>query len=96
MKRIILSFMALIFAVSSFAQSTVETINSPKAMKPIIMVIPEKAWCINQGFVKDNDPKSPDYEKALLNDDVLNVITKMGGIMQERGYTLKNLQSALD
>ena len=56
MKRIILSFMALIFAVSSFAQSTVETINSPKAMKPIIMVIPEKAWCINQGFVKDNDP----------------------------------------
>lgn len=76
MKRIILSFMALIFAVSSFAQSTVETINSPKAMKPIIMVIPEKAWCINQGFVKDNDPKSPDYEKALLNDDVLNVITK--------------------
>lgn len=39
MKRIILSFMALIFAVSSFAQSTVETINSPKAMKPIIMVI---------------------------------------------------------
>ena len=96
MKRIILSFMALIFAVSSFAQSTVETINGPKAMKPIIMVIPEKAWCINQGFVKDNDPKSPDYEKALLNDDVLNVITKMGGIMQERGYPLKNLQSALD
>lgn len=47
-------------------------------MKPIIMVIPEKAWCINQGFVKDNDPKSPDYEKALLNDDVLNVITKNG------------------
>jgi len=46
--------------------------------------------------VKDNDPKSPDYEKALLNDDVLNVITKMGGIMQERGYPLKNLQSALD
>lgn len=96
MKRIILSFMALIFAVSSFAHSTVETINGPKAMKPIIMVIPEKAWCINQGFVKDNDPKSPDYEKALLNDDVLNVITKMGGIMQERGYPLKNLQSALD
>ena len=27
---------------------------------------------------------------------MLNVITKMGGIMQERGYPLKNLQSALD
>ena len=34
--------------------------------------------------------------KAVVNDDVLNVITKMGGIMQERGYPLKNLQSALD
>lgn len=32
----------------------------------------------------------------MVNDDVLNVITKMGGIMQERGYPLKNLQSALD
>nr|WP_206081788.1 DUF6175 family protein [Hallella mizrahii] len=32
--------------------------------------------------------------KAVVNDDVLNVITKMGGIMQERGYPLKNLQSA--
>lgn len=93
MKRIVLSFAAFLFAVLTFAQTTA---NQPKAMKPIIMVIPEKAWCVNNGFVKSNDPKTPDYEKALLNDDVLNVITKMGGIMQERGYPLKNLQSALD
>lgn len=93
MKRIVLSFVAFLFAVLTFAQAPA---NQPKAMKPIIMVIPEKAWCINNGFVKSNDPKTPDYEKALLNDDVLNVITKMGGIMQERGYPLKNLQSALD
>ena len=89
MKRIVLSFVAFLFAVLTFAQTTA---NQPKAMKPIIMVIPEKAWCVNNGFVKSNDPKTPDYEKALLNDDVLNVITKMGGIMQERGYPLKNLQ----
>ena len=96
MKKLFISFMALICTLGAFAQSTAENINQPKAMKPIIMVVPEKAWCINQGFVKDDDPKSPDYEKALLNNDVLNVITKMGGIMQERGYPLKNLQSALD
>ena len=96
MKKLFISFMALLCTLGAFAQSTAENINQPKAMKPIIMVVPEKAWCINQGFVKDGDPKSPDYEKALLNNDVLNVITKMGGIMQERGYPLKNLQSALD
>ena len=96
MNRILTAIVALLCTLSSFAQSTAESINQAKARKPIIMVIPEKAWCINQGFVKDDDPKSPDYEKALLNDDVLNVITKMGGIMQERGYPLKNLQSALD
>ena len=96
MKKLFISFMALLCTLGAFAQSTAENINQPKAMKPIIMVVPEKAWCINQGFVKDDDPKSPDYEKALLNNDVLNVITKMGGIMQERGYPLKNLQSALD
>lgn len=96
MKKIFISLLALLCTLGAFAQSTVENINQPKAMKPIIMVVPEKAWCINHGFVKSDAPKSPDYEKALLNDDVLNVITKMGGIMEERGYPLKNLQSALD
>lgn len=99
MKKIHL--LILLLAFISFgainAQSTVEPLTQgPKAMKPIIMVVPEKAWCINNGFVRDDNPNAPDYEKALLNNDALNVITKMGGIMQERGYPLKNLQSALD
>ena len=53
MKRIVLSFAAFLFAVLTFAQTTA---NQPKAMKPIIMVIPKKAWCVNNGFVKSNDP----------------------------------------
>lgn len=96
MKKILLSIVAFVVALGCFGQTSVEELGQRKAMKPVIMVVPEKAWCINQGFVKSSDPKSPDYEKALLNDDVLNVITKMGGIMQERGYPLKNLQAALD
>ena len=64
--------------------------------KPTIMVVPDKAWCINNRFVRADNPNSPDYEKALLNDDVLNVVTEMGGIMAGRGYPLKNLRSALD
>lgn len=63
MKKLYLSFIALLCTLGAFAQSTVENINQPKAMKPIIMVVPEKAWCINQGFVKADDPNSPDYEK---------------------------------
>ena len=74
----------------SFAQND----SSHKALKPTIMVVPEKAWCINNGFTKDG--KQPDYKMALLNDDVLNAITKMGGIMEERGYPLKLLSSTLD
>lgn len=96
MKKIFVLFSMLIATIATMAQSTIVNTNSPKAMKPIIMVVPEKAWCVNNGFVRKDNPQTPDYEKALLNDDVLNVITKMGGIMQERGYPLKNLQSALD
>ena len=65
-------------------------------MKPIIMVVPEKAWCINNGYVKDDNPKEADYDKALLNNDVLNAITKMGSIMEERGYPLKLMTATLD
>jgi len=80
------------FAMSATAQES----TTKGAQKPVIMVVPEKAWCINNGFTQDSNPKAVDYEKALLNDDVLNVITKMGGIMEERGYPLKLLRAALD
>ena len=42
MKKTLLSIIAFVFAVGAFAQSMVEPINQPKAMKPIIMVVPEK------------------------------------------------------
>ncbi len=91
-KNMYLILMLFTMLSASYAQEK----NGPKAQKPTIMVVPEKAWCINQGFVSDSDNKIPDYEKAMLNNDVLNVITKMGGIMEERGYPLKLLSAALD
>lgn len=36
MKKLYLSFIALLCTLGTFAQSTVENINQPKAMKPII------------------------------------------------------------
>jgi hypothetical protein len=92
MKKLINLIVALYLVLGMQAQ------NAPtmKAQKPIIMVVPEKAWCINNGFTRDDNPKAVDYEKALLSDDVLNVITKMGGMMEQRGYPLKLLSSAMD
>ncbi len=88
-RNIIFVFMSM-FSLFSTAQDN----NERRAMKPTIMVVPEKAWCINHGYTKNGG--QVDYEKALLNNDVLNVITKMGGIMEERGYPLKLLSSTLD
>lgn len=86
----------MLLSILSISQIGAQEVKGPKAQKPIIMVVPEKQWCINHGFVSNDNPKSVDYEKALLSDDVLNVITKMGGIMEERGFPLKLLSSALD
>lgn len=85
MKKVLLQFAAALFPLFLFAQT---------AQKPVIMVVPEKSWCIQKGYTTDD--KTVDYEKALLNDDVLNAVTRMGAIMADRGYPLKLLASTLD
>ena len=89
MRTLFFTIVMLLASIIIVAQN-----DTRRAMRPTIMVVPEKAWCVNHGYTKDG--KFPDYEKALLNSDVLNVITKMGGIMEERGYPLKLLSSTLD
>lgn len=67
--------------------------------KPTIMVIPADAWCANNGYMLSYEAQGvktdvPDYKKALQNDiDLLNVITKIGELMAERGFPLKDLSS---
>lgn len=51
MKKLYLSFIALLCTLGTFAQSTVENINQPKAMKPIIIIRKTKCSTI----VKRND-----------------------------------------
>lgn len=77
----------IIFMMSLVAQAQ-------SVQKPVVMVVPEKAWCLQQGYSKDG--KTVDYEKALLNNDVLNAVTRMGAIMAERGYPLKLLSATID
>ena len=90
--KLYLSILLFMMSAFSFGQGKGEG----KALKPIIMVMPEKAWCIKHGYGIGPDGMQVDYERALLNEDVLNVITRMGGIMEERGYPLKLLSSTLD
>jgi hypothetical protein len=77
-----------------------ETIHSQAVNKPSIMVFPEDGWMEDNHYMMDvNDQgtikKQPDYAKALLNKDLYDVITKIEGLMGDRGYPLTNLGQTL-
>lgn len=72
-----------------------------QAKKPTIMVVPSEVWCHDNGFTitTNNQGKTttvPDYERACQeNSDLLNVTTKIGSLMSERGLPLKDLAAAI-
>ncbi len=72
-----------------------------QAKKPTIMVIPADVWCANNGYMQSYETQGvktdvPDYKAALQNDmDLVNVITKIGELMAERGFPLKDLSSTI-
>jgi hypothetical protein len=65
------------------------------------MVVPSDAWCNKNGYMMEFDNqgtvvKIPDYKKAFQeNTDWLLVISKINGLMAERGFPLKNMESAI-
>jgi len=92
MKKTSLLFCALIFGVTAaFSQ----------AKKPTIMVVPSDVWCNQNGYVIQFDNQGtwetlPDYNLALQNDaDLLLAISKIGEMMAERGFPLKDLGASL-
>jgi len=90
-KSLALAVMLFGVASASFSQ----------AKKPTIMVVPSDNWCVTNGFVMEFDNqgtkvKVPDYKRALQeSSDLLLVIAKLNELMTERGFPLKNLESAL-
>lgn len=74
---------------------------SAQAKKPTIMVVPDDAWCIANGYYVETDnqgriTRTPDYERALQEDmDLVTTITKIGELMNERGFPMKDLSSAI-
>ncbi|MDA0764962.1 MAG: DUF6175 family protein [Proteobacteria bacterium] len=93
MKKITLAIFIALFTFASFAQ--------PKAKKPTIMIVPSDVWCNQNGFMQEFNNqgtvvKVPDYKKAMQSDPTLiQVIAQINGMMAERGFPLKNLESAL-
>lgn len=74
---------------------------SGQAKKPIIMVVPSDAFCISKGYfttinLNGSEQKIPDFKKAMQEDSQIRlVITKMGSIMSDRGFPLKDLEQTL-
>ncbi len=91
MKRFSTSCLLLIVSVLLFGQ----------AKKPTIMVIPSDQYCLSRGYKLTFQNQGmtqtiPDYKMALQSDPELRlVITKMGQIMADRGFPLKDLEQEL-
>jgi len=72
-----------------------------QAKKPTIMVVPSKAWCDANGFTTSYDNQGrtqivPDYESAYVkNVDLKLVTTKINGMMSDRGFPPKDLETVL-
>ncbi|GAA4895704.1 hypothetical protein GCM10023311_20570 [Flaviramulus aquimarinus] len=87
--------------VLSLSYLLIATVAYSQAKKPTLMVVPSDAWCIKNGYVLNfNDQgtmvKIPDYQKAFQEDtDVLLVISQINGMMADRGFPLKNMESAI-
>lgn len=91
MKKTILATVFILVSVSIFSQ----------ARRPTIMVVPSDQYCISRGYkmefeVMGQRQTLPDYKAAMQNDAELRmVITKMGEIMADRGFPLKDLEMEL-
>ncbi|MDY0279069.1 MAG: DUF6175 family protein [Salinivirgaceae bacterium] len=91
MRKFITTIAIALVAVSLFGQ----------AKKPTIMVVPSDQYCISRGYSMEFDNQGtiitlPDYKKALQTDPNLRlVISKLSGIMADRGFPLKDLEQEL-
>lgn len=74
---------------------------SGQAKKPTLMVFPGETWCNANGYVttvnnQGRTAKIPDYERAVTEDfDLVNVITKIGELMADRGFPMKDLNAEI-
>lgn len=92
MKRIlVITILVLAGTMAAFSQ----------AKKPTIMVVPSDPWCTENGYMFRWDNQGvteilPDYDLALkTNSNLALAISKIGEMMAERGFPLKDLAASL-
>ena len=91
LKLIILSTAFMAIAINVFSQ----------AKKPTIMVLPSDNWCMQRYFMTEFDNQGtkqnvPDYKSAFQQDTELGqVISKIGGLMADQGFPLKDAEQEL-
>lgn len=72
-----------------------------QAKKPSIMVVPMDNWMLENGYMNTYNTMGknvsyPDYRKATMeSSDLINAISKVGELMSERGFPLKDLEASL-
>lgn len=94
MKKIHLLILA--FAILGFSNTVLG-----QAKKPTLMILPSDNWCNERYFmtVFDNQgtkEKVPNYKQAFQEDNELGeVISKIGSLMIDRGFTLKDAEQEL-
>lgn len=71
-----------------------------QAKKPTIMVVPSDTWCQKHNYTTDFDDqgkiiKVSDLQRAVDDNDMSFVIAKVGEMMAERGFPLKDLKAVM-
>ena len=91
MKKLLLSISFVFVKILCFSQ----------AKKPELMVMPSDVWCNDKGYMISYDNQGvqeeiPDYKKAVKTDkELTNVISKIGALMEDRGFPLKDLSATI-
>lgn len=62
--------------------------------KPKMIIFPSDDWCKNAGFTDKNG--NPDYDKALSDNNLRDMITAFEGFMSKAGYDINNLRQELN
>ncbi|MBD5325567.1 MAG: hypothetical protein HDS04_02675 [Bacteroides sp.] len=74
---------------------------SGQAKKPTLMVMPAEVWCFENGYTSTYNMQGkqttvPDYERAYQqNSDLYNATTKIGELMAERGFPIKDMHATI-
>lgn len=88
----ILIFLSSIKVIPAYAQL---------AKKPTIMILPSDNWCSQRFFMdsyfnQGTKVDVPNYQLAFMEDiELCQVISKVGGILTDLGYSLKDAEQAI-